>query len=291
MDMGYSSETGKIVRLLLKHPREAFIRQSRIDAQWEKLHYTAPPDLHRALEEYEAFAALLRREISDLHFLPQDPHTNLDSLYVRDAVIMTPRGAILCNMGKPERKNEPAAAGQFLETIGIPVLGSIRDGGTVEGGDVLLLDERTLAVGHGYRTNGAGIAQLQALTESFIEEFIVVPLPHWNGPDDVLHLMSFISPLDQDLAVVYPRLMPVPFRERLLDRGMKMIEVPDSEYDGMACNILAVAPRKCLMLKGNPLTKDLLQDEGVEILEYDGEEISKKGAGGPTCLTRPLARE
>jgi len=119
---------------------------------------------------------------------------------------------------------------------------------------------------------------------------IVVPLPHWQGPDDVLHLMSFISPIDFDLAVVYSRLMPIPFREWLLERGIKLIEVPDEEYGTMACNILAVASRKCIMLEGNPLTKQRLEEEGVEVWEYKGEEISRKGAGGPTCLTRPLLR-
>ena len=119
---------------------------------------------------------------------------------------------------------------------------------------------------------------------------ISVPLPHWQGPDDVLHLMSFISPIDRDLAVVYSRLMPVPFREWLIARGIKLIEVPDSEYESMACNILAVAPRKCIMLAGNAQTKAMLENEDVKVWEYLGEEISLKGAGGPTCLTRPILR-
>jgi N-dimethylarginine dimethylaminohydrolase len=153
-----------------------------------------------------------------------------------------------------------------------------------------LLDENTLVVGQGYRTNGEGIRQIRELTQEFIEDIIVVHLPHWQGPDDVLHLMSFLSPVDHDVALVYSRLMPVPFREFLLNREIKLLEVPDEEYETMACNVLAVAPRTCIMLEGNPRTRRLLEDEGVEVREYKGEEISKKGAGGPTCLTRPLLR-
>jgi N-dimethylarginine dimethylaminohydrolase len=117
-----------------------------------------------------------------------------------------------------------------------------------------------------------------------------VPLPHWKGPDDVFHLMSVISPIDKDLAVVYSKLLPVPFRQELIDRGIKFIEVPDSEFETMGCNILAVAPRKCLMLEGNETTKNKLINENVEVIEFKGDEICRKGAGGPTCLTRPLLR-
>jgi N-dimethylarginine dimethylaminohydrolase len=156
---------------------------------------------------------------------------------------------------------------------------------------VVQIDEQTLAVGQGYRTNAEGIRQLRELTKDFIKELVVVPLPYWNGPEDVLHLMSFISPVDQDCALVYLRLMPVPFREWLIQRGMILIEVPDVEYETMACNVLAVAPGTCIMLAGNPRTKQLLEENGLEVWEYIGDEISRKGAGGPTCLTRPLYRK
>jgi arginine deiminase len=145
-------------------------------------------------------------------------------------------------------------------------------------------------VGKGYRTNAEGIRQLRELTKDFIKELVVVPLPHWNGPEDVLHLMSFISPVDQNHALVYSRLMPVPFREWLLEKGKTLIEVPDVEYETMACNVLAVAPGICVMIAGNPRTKQLLVESGMDVWEYSGDEISRKGAGGPTCLTRPLHR-
>jgi N-dimethylarginine dimethylaminohydrolase len=194
-------------------------------------------------------------------------------------------------MGKDGRKGEPGAAGTFLESIGVPILGAISGEGRLEGGDVVWLDERTLAIGEGYRTNAEGIRQLESLISDLVDELIVVPLPHWEGPGDVLHLMSMISPVSHDCAVVYSRMMPVIFRQRLLNRGMNLVEVSDEEYDSMACNILAIAPGRCLMLSGNPQTSRNLSEAGVEVTEYNGFEISRKGAGGPTCLTRPLLRQ
>jgi len=290
MKFGSQSEVGKIERILIKHPKDAFISQENIDSQWRKLNYSSSPDYRRSMEEYENFVRLIKKEVSEIHYLPRSEKTGIDSIYVRDALIITRKGAILCNMGKKERQAEPEVAGDFLPELGIPILGAITGEGRVEGGDVVWLNEGTLAVGQGYRTNGIGISQLNKLCSELVDEFVVLRLPHWKGPEEVLHLMSLISPIDYDLAVVYSRLLPVPFREWLIDKGMKLLEVPDSEFETMACNILALAPRRCIMLSGNPSTKQMLQDEGVEVWEYEGEEISKKGAGGPTCLTRPLLR-
>lgn len=284
------SEVGKIRRILLKHPKDAFISQKNLQSQWKKLNYTSCPDYNKALKEYDYFVQLLEESNSETHYLPQDDQTGLDSIYVRDSVLITNRGAILCKMGKIERQLEPEATGKFLQELDIPIIGRISGDGKLEGGDVVWFNEQTLAVGQGYRTNIEGIRQLREITKDFVKELVVVPLPHWKGPDDVLHLMSFISPIDHNLVVIYSKLMPVPFREWLLERGLKLLEVPDSEFETMACNILAVAPKKCIMIAGNTCTKQLLENNSVEVFEYKGEEISRKGAGGPTCLTRPLIR-
>ncbi|UCD64011.1 MAG: amidinotransferase [Candidatus Zixiibacteriota bacterium] len=290
MNVNGQSEIGEIRSILLKHPRDAFLSQESVNAQWRKLGYTAPPDFDRALREYDNFVDLLGRVVSDFHYLPAGEETGPDSVYLHDPVIITRAGAILCNMGKVERGGEPSACGDYLKRMGVPVLGAISGGARLEGGDVVWLDEKTLAVGQGYRTNAEGIRQLKELTEDLVEHFTVVPLPHWRGPEDVFHLMSIISPIDTDLALVYSPLMPVPFRQWLIDRGMELLEVPAAEFPTMGCNVLALAPRRCLMLAGNPLTKKLLESKGVEVWEYEGGEISVKGAGGPTCLTRPLLR-
>jgi N-dimethylarginine dimethylaminohydrolase len=290
MSFGCQSEVGKILCLLLKPPKQAFLNQENILRQWQALNYLGAPDFERALQEYEQLVNLLRQHIPEISFLPPNDHTGLDSVYVHDPVLVTNKGAILCNMGKAQRRGEPTAIGDFLPELGVPILGAISGEGKLEGGDVVWIDERTLAVGRGYRTNDEGIRQLQELTADLVDEFIVVPLPHWQGPNDVLHLMSLISPIDHDLALVYSKLLSVPLREWLLARGLKLLEVPEEEYDSMGCNVLAIAPRQCIMLAGNPQTKALLAKAGVEVWEYVGEEISRKGAGGPTCLTRPIWR-
>lgn len=288
--MTAQSETGAITRLVLKHARDAFGDPATIAAEWQALHFTAAPDFARAVDEYDRFVDALGTAGAHVHMLPKASGAGLDSIYVRDASVVCDRGVILCRMGKPQRAGEPAVQEAALRALGQPIAGSIQPPGRLEGGDVLWLGSRTLAVGRGYRTNDAGIAQLRVLLGDTIDELIIVPLPHWRGPADVFHLMSIISPVDRDLAVVYSPLMPVPFRERLLDLGITLVEVPDQELDTMGANVLAIAPRKCVMVSGNPLTRTRLERAGAEVFEYEGREISAKGGGGPTCLTRPLQR-
>jgi len=290
MTPGARSETGPIRSLLLKHPSEAWLSQDNIRDQWKSLGYTEEPDLAKAVAEYDRFVDILRGIVTDVHFLPADARTGLDSIYVRDAACVAGRGVILCRMGKPLRAAEPGAVGDFCAKAGWPVLGRIREPGTLEGGDVAWLDEKTAAVGHGYRTNAEGIRQFRDLVAGEGGEVIEVPLPHWDGPGDVLHLMSMLSPVDEGKLLVYSRLLPVSFRKRLLEMGFALLDVPDEEYATMATNVLAVAPGKCVALTGNPLTSSVLARAGIEVLTYEGTEISRKGAGGPTCLTRPLVR-
>lgn len=284
------SEVGAIQRLILKHPRDAFESDEKIVSQWRELHYVGPPDFERASNEYDEFAELLRGFEIEIRYLPRSSGTGLDSVYVRDAVIVCDKGAILCNMGKEARRGEPAAQKALLSELGVPIVGSISGAGSVEGGDVAWIDAKTLAVGRGYRTNDEGIRQLRNLLGNCINELVVVPLPHWRGPTDVFHLMSILSPIDVDLSLVYSPLMPVPFREGLLDRGIELVEVPEDEFATMGINVLAVAPRVCVMLAGNPETKKRLELAGATVHEFSGREICAKGAGGPTCLTRPIDR-
>lgn len=288
------SETDPLTEVVLKHPRAAFVDEARVKAQWGALGYSAPPDLARAIDEYDRFAEVLQAAGAAITWLPQDDGTTLDSVYVRDAAVVSARGLILCRMGKAARSGEPGAIECAWPAAGaerLPIVGRIEAPGTLEGGDVVWLGARTIAVGRGYRTNDDGIAQLRALLGDSIDELIVVPLPHWRGAGDVMHLMSIVSPVDRDLAVVYAPLLPVPFRERLIDLGIRMVEVPDGEFDCLGANVLALGPRRCLIVRGNPRIVAALERAGADVIEYDGTEISLKGAGGPTCLTRPLRRD
>lgn len=286
------SETGRLTRIVLKHARDAFRDRAAIGAEWRDLNFTAPPDFDRAVGEYDRFLEHVASTGAEIQMLPPGDGVGMDSIYVRDASVVCDRGLVLCSMGKRQRAGEPAAQRVALERLpdSIPIVGAIRDPGRLEGGDVVWLGPRAIAVGRGYRTNDEGISQLRALLAPDVDELIVVPLPHWRGASDVFHLMSIVSPVDRDLAVVYSPLMPVPFREALLDRGVRLVEVPDEEFDTMGANVLALAPRRCLMLAGNPKTRAALERAGASVVEYEGRGISLKGGGGPTCLTRPLRR-
>ena len=287
---GAFSEVGRLARVVVKHARDAFVDAEAIAAQWRPLNFSGPPDLGRAIDEYDRFVGILRSAGAEVHVLPRDAATTLDSLYARDASIVSPRGMILCSMGKAAREPEPAAQERAFASLGSPgIAGRIEPPGRLEGGDVIWTDDRTIVVGRGYRTNAEGIRQLRLLLGGAVD-VVEVALPHWRGAGDVMHLMSLISPVDDDLAVVYSPLMPVPFREWLLARGYRLVEVPDGEFDSMGTNVLALAPRRCLMLAGNPRTRAALEAAGAEVVEYEGQEISVKGAGGPTCLTRPILR-
>lgn len=285
------SEVERITRLIVKEPRHAFESQAAIAAQWQALNFTGAPDFARAVDQYENFVALLRHKNCEIAFLPPADGTGMDSIYVRDAAVVSDRGVVLCRMGKALRAGEPAAQETAFRALGLTILGAIQPPGKLEGGDVAWLDERTLAVGRGYRTNDSGIAQLREFLGDSIDELVTVPLPHHRGPGDVFHLMSILSPVDRDLAVVYSPLTPVPFREQLLERGFTLVEVPDEEFESMGANVLALAPRRCVLLAGNPITRSRLEAVGAEVSEYEGSEISLKGGGGPTCLTRPLRRQ
>jgi N-dimethylarginine dimethylaminohydrolase len=284
------SEHGRLAAVLVKHPREAFINASTIQSQWQRLNFSAPPNLSRALDEYDRFIDAISTAGCEILWLSADGRTTLDSIYTRDAAILSERGIILSSMGKPSRAAEPDAQECELRACARPIAGSIMAPGCVEGGDVIWLDDRTVAVGRGKRTNEEGIRQLQTLLTGTIDELIVVPLPDYPGQHDVMHLMSLISPVDHDLAVVYSRLLPAAFRQTLLQRGYCFVEVPDDEFDSMGCNVLALGPRDCVMLNGNPKTRAALEKAGADVHVYNGEEISLKGGGGPTCLTRPLVR-
>ena len=288
--MSSHSESGKLTSLFLKKASAAFINDAHISQHWDSLNYLEKPLIEKALAEYEAFEKILKDNGAQIFYFPEDSSVNMDSIYCRDAAIATTKGMIICNMGKEGRKNEPLAQQKAYEAAGIPVLGVIKAPGTIEGGDVAWLDDKTLAVGHTYRTNEQGIQQLTNLLKPLGVKVITAPMPHYRGPSDVFHLMSVLSPIDTNLAVVYSPLMPIVFRNELMTRGFELVEVPDTEFDSMGCNVLALAPRTCLMVKGNPITKSRLEAAGCKVIEYEGAEISVKGGGGPTCLTRPITR-
>ena len=291
MNLTHHSEYGQLKTVYLQHITNGFISQEFISKQWNELNYIGEPQYDIALKEYAEFEALISSGGVDVSYFESYPSLSIDSIYCRDSSIVTDFGIILCNMGKEARKNEPQAVEASYQSHRQNILGKISSPGTVEGGDVCWIDKSTLAVGHSYRTNMEGINQLKALLEPHGIRILIVDLPHYKGPSDVFHLMSILSPVDKDLMVVYSPLMPISFRNTLIDMGNSLIEVPEKEFDSMGCNVLAIAPRKCVMVDGNPISKLKLEEAGATVHTYQGLELSVKGGGGPTCLTRPLLRE
>jgi arginine deiminase len=277
-------------KVILKHPKDAFISQEHLRDEWEKFNYINEPDYIKAQNEYEKFHAIIKEHVAEIEFLPASETVGLDSLYAHDPVKFTKNGAIILKSGKKLRQPEAEAYKQFLLEKNIPIVGELTGDAMADGGDLVWLDDRTLLVGRGYRTNDEAIRQIQEMTKDIVDEYIIVQLPHDQGEEECLHLMSFISIVDENLAVVYSRLMPVFLRQLLIKRGFKLIEVPDEEYHQLGCNVLALAPRVCVMVSGNPSTKEQLLEAGAIVYEYEGNEISYLGTGGPTCLTCPVVR-
>jgi dimethylargininase len=269
--------------------RRVLVRPPHTDdaARWREYGWRLEPDPAAAAAEHEALCVLLERagaEVVVAHGEPGNP----DAIYAYDPLLVGDQGAVLLRPGKDGRLGEASALEADLARAGVPVVGRIEPPGTIDGGDTLWLDHDTLLVGRGYRTNAAGVEQLaRAFPDA---DVISYDLPHWNGRAEVMHLMSLISPLDDDLALVYPRLAPVRLLELLSERGIDVIDVPDEEFESMGPNVLALGPRRALALDGNDETRRRMEAAGVEVVTYQGDEISRKGDGGPTCLTRPLLR-
>jgi dimethylargininase len=255
---------------------------------WREYGWRAEPDLSTLAAEHEAFCEALGRGGADVvaaaTAVPDDP----DAIYVFDPAIVCNEGAIVLRPGKDGRLVERDAIAADFEQAGVPIAARLDDRELADGGDTIWLDESTLLVGRGYRTNDAGIHALQ----SALPEVVVLPfdLPHLHGADIVLHLLSLLSPLDDDLVVAYMPLLPVRLVQLLRKLEIEIVPVPDEEFETMGPNVLALAPRVALALEGNDVTRQRLERAGVDVSVYAGDEISRKGDGGPTCLTRPLLR-
>lgn len=273
--------TGRLERVLVRPPGTDFSR-------WREYGWRSEPDAARIAEEHEGLRAALADAGAEVVVAEAAADGNLDAIYVYDPAILSDRGAILLRPGKVERRGEVDAMKADFEAAGVPIAGQLEEPALAEGGDTLWVDEETLAVGLGYRTNEIGARRLaEALPEV---EVLTVDLPYYRGPGEVMHLMSLVSPLDRDLALVYLPLMPVRLAELLRERGYELVQVPDEEFGSIGCNVLALGPRVALALDGNPQTRRRLEAAGVDVRVYAGEELSRKGDGGPTCLTRPLQR-
>jgi dimethylargininase len=279
---GCQSMVARLRRVLVRPPAPGSW------AAWKPYGWREEPDPARMEEEHEAFRALLADAGVEV-IVAATPHSlDPDAIYVYDPALVTDDGAVMLRPGKEGRRGEvEVMAADFVEA-GLPIAGRLDAPAMAEGGDTLWIDERTLLVGRGYRTNDEGIRQLAEALPGV--DVVAFDLPHLRGAGEVLHLMSLLSPLDVGLAVAYPPLMPVRLMELLAKRSFELVAVPDEEFETMGPNVLALGPRVALALEGNNETRLRMEKAGVDVRVYRGDEISRKGDGGPTCLTRPLLR-
>ena len=282
---GGQSMVAPLRRVLVRKPAPPATREDFVSFA-----YPHDVDHERAIREHDAFRAILEASGAESIVAGPDDDGLLDAIFAYDPSLTTDAGAVLLRPGKALRLPEVDLAEKSYAELGIPIIGRIVAPGTVEGGDTLWLDEQTLAVGRGYRTNDEGIRQLREILAPRGIDVLTVDLPHWRGSGECLHLMSFMSPVDDRLAVTYPPMMTVPFVLELQRRGWAFIEVPDEEFNRHGCNVLALAPKSVLVCEGAPITRGRLEAAGCTVVAYSGEDISHNRAGGPTCLTRPILR-
>jgi len=257
---------------------------------WEAFGYLRPVDHDMARDEHETLRQLLTDAGIEVITGEIDSGALQDAIFPYDPSYITDGGAIICRMGKGLREDETALNEATMTDLGIPIVGRIESPGTVEGGDCLWIDRGTMAVGRGYRTNQSGIDQLSAMMAGQQVEVLAFDLPYWNGPSECLHLLSLISMIDDDLAVVHKPLMPVALVQLLEARGIEMVEIPDDEFVSQGTNVLVTAPRRAILLRENVGTAERLRAAGCDVALLKGDEISHNRTGGPTCLTRPILR-
>ena len=283
-NFGVSSSVANLKRVAVRPPTR--------DADYQAAHWLGAPELLNLDElqaDHSSFVELLRELGCEVDVLPEAPG-QADACFVYDPAFTTPTGVIQLQGAKEARVKEPAMLAGDINALGMPTVGVLIGDATADGGDMFWLDSKTVAIGRTYRTNESGEKQLRDIFAAEGIEVLSFHMPHAMGPEYCLHLMSVISPIRDDLAVVYEREAPVTLLQELAKRGIKTISVPDEEYLSLACNVLAIRPGVVVMPSGNPITAQLLRDAGIEVHIYKADVINR-GEGGPTCLTRPLWRE
>jgi N-dimethylarginine dimethylaminohydrolase len=256
-----------------------------------ELGFPRPPEFSLAEQQHCALCRLLEEAEAEVLVLPPSPSLTLDAVYAHDASLATDFGVILLRPGKPNRVVEAAQQGDYFRSLGIPILGEITSPGKTEGGDMVWIDRNTLLIGQGYRSNAEGIAQMRRLLQPHGVEVLSAPLPYGPGPSACLHLMSLISLLDETTALVDLPWLAVETVELLQSRGYRFVEIDPSERATLACNVLALGKGRLIAIEENRKTNQRLRDAGFDVRTFPGSEICINGAGGPTCLTRPLLRE
>ena len=289
-NFGAQNMVSPLKKVLMKKPQRFMSKVNK-----KKWNYTSPLNQNLINENYKDFYEIIKKfgtEIIELH-LENENEELCDSIFTHDPSLVLDEGSIILNMGKQLRVNETSAHEKFYKSINIPIIGKIKNEGTMEGGDCLWINNKTLIVGESYRTNRKGIEQLREILKLLNIKLIPIKLPINNNKTSCFHLMSIISMLDNDLAIGYEKLLPSDLKKILKTYGIKLLNIPEDEYcesKSLAVNILALSPRILVTINGYPKTLDLLSKFGCKINLFPGSELCIKAEGGPTCLTRAIWR-
>lgn len=285
---GSQAMSTSLARVLMRRPGKSLLA-----ADPQEWHYGPTFDAPKAIEQYQAFARLVERSGAEILWLEDEGDGLADSMFTQDPSFVTDKGAVILRMGKPLRRQEADLHEAAYRKAGIPILGRLEAPGTVESGDCVWLDKQTLLIGRGVRSNQAGIDQLQAILAPLGVTVFGFDLPLWQGEEACLHLMSVISPLAEDLALVHAPLLPASFYLLLKERGIRMIVAPPEEFadsNGLNLNVLPTSPYKVIMIDGFPKTKAAMEAAGCEVQTFEADALCIACEGGPTCLTRPILR-
>lgn len=286
---GSQSMAGPLKRVLMRSAESA-MRHARAQ-EW---HYGPGFDAQKAAAQHEQLTSMVAASGAEIEWLTDADDGLADSVFTHDPSLMTDHGAIILSMGKALRQPEPGLHEIAYRRMGIPLLGRIDGPGQVEGGDCVWVDADTLAVGRGVRTNQDGIQQLSNLLSPKGISVYGFDLPLWHGEEACLHLMSVISPLADDLALVYAPLLPAAFYQLLRARGIRLVEGDADEFfasNGLSLNVLPTAPRQVIAVAGFPRTAAAMQAAGCAVSTFEADALCIACEGGPTCLTRPVLRQ
>jgi N-dimethylarginine dimethylaminohydrolase len=278
------SEVGKLKVVLLRRPgKEIEAVKNPKDWRWK-----AVMDSVKACEQHDAMAEVYRSCGADVFYVEEQREDRPNAIYMRDNVLGTPEGAIICRQATAFRRGEEQAVALSVSKIGCPVIRTISGKGIFEGACGLWIDRETIILGTGVRSNEEGVRQV----EDVLRAMGVVNILRFQIPWGHAHLDGLMNPVDKKKILIFPWQVPYDVVDALIRMGFKIIEAPSLEEvkQGFAINLVALEPGRVLAAKGNPKTKAVLEHNGIEVLEVEVDELMK-GFGSLHCMTAPLARD
>lgn len=245
------------------------------------------PDLKPMQAQHDALADTYRSRGVEVHYVDPPSLPSPNQVFVADLMAMTPEGAILARPASEVRAGEERWVARALADQGVPILRSVRGGGTFEGADLMWLGPDAALLAQGLRTNAEGARQVQAtLGEMGVRVF------HTLLPPGTMHLMGQLRIVDRNLAIGWPGRLPNDAVGALKETGFEVHFLPDEEeaLRSFALNVVVLGPREIVMPSGNPESQAFYGALGVTWHVVEVDEIGK-AAGSIGCSTGVLERE